>query len=83
MSKVDFKLNLQGLNQLMTGPETQEAMSVCKEYADGVQRKAGEGYEVSTYVGRSRVNASVYAATHEARKDNYEHNTLLKARGGG
>lgn len=80
MSKVKFELNRAGVHELL---KSQEAMGVCKEYADGVQRRAGEGYEVSTYVGRNRANASVYAATYEARKDNYEHNTLLKARGGG
>lgn len=60
-----------------------EAQSVVESYARDVQSRAGDGYEVSTYTGRNRVNASVYAATVEARRDNYENNTLLKARGGG
>ena len=42
-----------------------------------------EGYEVTTYSGRKRANASVHAETYEARKDNYDNNTLLKALGGG
>lgn len=76
MSKVKFKLNSAGVRELL---KSQEAMAVVKSYADAVQDRAGEGYEVTTYVGKTRVNASVSAATKEARNDNYENNTLLKA----
>ena len=78
MSRVKFVLNGAGVRELL---RSQEAMNVCRTYADAVRNRAGEGYEISTYVGTNRVNASVYAATYEARKDNYENNTLLKARG--
>lgn len=76
MSKVKFKLNGAGVRELL---KSQEAMAVVKSYADAVQDRAGEGYEVTTYVGKTRVNASVSAVTKEARKDNYDNNTLLKA----
>lgn len=79
MSKVKFKLNRAGVRDLL---RSDEMMSVCKEYASGIQARAGDGYELTTHVGPNRVNASVHAATAEARRDNYEHNTLLKARGG-
>lgn len=78
MSKVKFELNRAGVRELL---RSQEAMSVCQEYANNIRNRAGDGYEVDTYVGTNRANASVYAATYEARKDNYENNTLLKARG--
>lgn len=78
MSKVKFELNRAGVRELM---RSQEATNVCKTYADAIRTRAGEGYEVDTYVGKNRANASVYAATYEARKDNLENNTLLKARG--
>ena len=78
MSKVKFELNRAGVRELM---RSQEMMSVCKSYADGIKNRAGAGYEVDTFVGRNRANASVYAASYEARKDNYNNNTLLKARG--
>ena len=78
MSKVKFELNRAGVRELL---RSQEMMSVCKSYADGIRNRAGDGYEVDTFVGRNRVNASVYADTYEARKDNYDNNTLLKARG--
>lgn len=80
MSKVKFELNRAGVRELM---QSDEAVNVCKQYADAMQARAGEGYEVSTYIGKTRANASVYAATEEARKDNLENNTLLKVRGGG
>ena len=79
MSKVKFELNRAGVRELL---RSAEAMSVCRTYADGVRNRAGDGYEVTTYVGKNRANASVHAETYEARKDNYENNTLLKARGG-
>jgi hypothetical protein len=78
MSKVKFELNRAGVRELL---RSQEALNVCRTHADAVRNRAGEGYEVSTYVGANRANASVYAATYEARRDNYENNTLLKARG--
>ena len=80
MSKVDFKLNRAGVRELLRSPE---ALSVVESYAAPVQSRAGEGYEITTHTGKNRVNASVHAETYEARKDNYENNTLLKALGGG
>ena len=80
MSKVKFKLNRAGVRELL---RSQEAMSVVSDYAMRVQSRCGAGYEMTTHVGVNRVNASVHAATAEARRDNYNNNTLLKARGGG
>lgn len=76
MSKVDFKLNSSGVRQLL---RSQEALGVVKDYAYAIRGRAGEGYEVTWMVGKTRVNASVAAMTPEARKDNYDNNTLLKA----
>ena len=80
MSKVKFELDRAGVRELL---QSSAIAGVCLNYANGVRGRAGEGYEVTTYVGRNRVNASVHAATYEARKDNYDNNTLLKALGGG
>ena len=78
MSKVKFELNRAGVRDLM---RSAEAIEVCRSYAEEIRNRAGTGYDVDTYVGINRANASVFAATEEARKDNYENNTLLKARG--
>ena len=80
MSKVKFKLNRAGVKALL---RSREAMNVVSDYATRIQSRCGEGYEVTTFTGTNRVNASVHAATVEARRDNAENNTLLKARGGG
>ena len=80
MSKVKFKLNRAGVRELMKSPE---ALDVCKDYAYSIRNRCGDGYEVTWLVGKTRANASVAAMTPEAKRDNYEHNTLLKARGGG
>jgi hypothetical protein len=80
MSKVKFELNRAGVRELL---RSEGALSVVLPYAESARNRAGDGYEVTTYVGRNRVNASVHAETYEARKDNYEHNTLLKSLGGG
>ena len=79
MSKVKFELDRAGVRELLRSPE---AASVCRSYAENVKGRAGKGYEVTTYTGRNRANASVHAETYEARKDNYDNNTLLKALGG-
>lgn len=79
MSKVKFELDKGGVRDLL---RSQEALNVCKGYAETARNRAGEGYEVTTFVGRNRANASVHAETYEARKDNYDNNTLLKSLGG-
>ena len=67
MSKVKFKLNRAGVRELM---KSQEMLDICTEYATDIRNRAGDGYEVSQYKGKNRANASVFAATKEASKDN-------------
>lgn len=70
------KLNRQGVHEILCSKEMQ---AICREQADAILNRVGPGYEVSEYQGKNRVNASVSTATTEARKDNAENNTLLKA----
>lgn len=79
MSKVKFVLNPKGVSELL---KSEEMMNLCKSVAEQIAQRAGDGYEVSTYTGKTRVNASVRAVTREAMQDNYENNTLLKLTGG-
>lgn len=76
MAKVKFQLNRAGVRELL---RSGEMMGICQEYAQGIQNRAGDGYEADTYIGKNRVNAMVYAATQKAKRDNLENNTLLKA----
>lgn len=77
-SKYRFKLNSEGVRQLLKSEEMKNALS---EYAKMVQNRVGEGYSVSKYTGKTRANASVHAETNEAKRDNLKNNTLLKALG--
>lgn len=79
MAKFKFELNKSGVRELM---QSAEMMAICKEYADNALGILGDGYEVSTHTGKTRVNASVIATSYEARKENAEDNTILKAVGG-
>ena len=73
---VKFVLNSAGVKELL---QSSEMMSICKTYAEQVASRAGDGYEVTTYTGAKRVNASVHADTPEAVKDTFTNNTLIKA----
>lgn len=76
MAKVKIELNSDGVRDLL---RSSEIMEVCKSHADQIAARAGSGYEVTTFTGKNRVNASVHAATEEAYRDNLKNNTLLKA----
>lgn len=54
---------------------------ICSQIASEIMHNCGEGYTMDDRLGRNRVNARVYAETTAARKDNINHNTLLKAMG--
>lgn len=78
MSKVEFKLNLPGLNELMKSPE----MKACLEEAGtAVADAAGEDYGVRVHDADFVSIANVYPTSQEAAQENYENNTLLKALG--
>lgn len=80
MSNMKFKLNSAGVRELL---QSAQMAAVCEEHANAIAGRCGPGYEVTTYTGSTRVNASVHAATPEARRENARNNTLLKATGGG
>ena len=80
MANVEFKLDLAGLNQLMKSGEMQ---AILNNAANQIAGRAGDGYEVESAHPISFVAiAAVHARTQEARRDNSENNTLLKAAGG-
>lgn len=79
MSKLKFELNRDGVKALM---KSSEMMEVCEDYANKALSRLGDGYEVSTMVGKTRCNAQITAVTHKARADNSKNNSILKALGG-
>lgn len=80
MSKqVEVELNSAGIQELLKSSEIQAA---CTEQAKKVASRAGDGFAVDSYIGKTRANAMVFAETAEANKRNMQENTLLKALGG-
>lgn len=78
MAKGKLELRKDGVRELLLSDDLRDA---CKKVADQIRASAGEGYEISTFKGTNRVNASVRPVTQEAYKDNLENNTLMKAVG--
>lgn len=74
--KFEFELNKAGVRELLL---SDDMMKVCDKYANNAVSRLGDGYEASTYHGKTRVNASVMAVTDKARKENLETNSILKA----
>lgn len=75
-NKVRIELNSEGVRELL---RSSDIAAVCRQHADQIAGRCGGGYEVTTYTGHNRINASVHAATDEAYRDNLKNNTLLKA----
>ncbi len=76
MAKVKFELNREGVRELMLSAEMQSGL---ESIANGALGRLGDGYSVNTHRGRNRVNVEVQADTFQARRENMEDNTILKA----
>ena len=76
MSKVTVKLNSAGIREFLKSDDVADMLN---ERADKVMSRLGEGYEQTTYVGKTRVNTSIKASTQESVSDQYQNNTILKA----
>ena len=78
MGKVDFVLNLQGLNELM---KSDEMVSVLEECGRAVAEAAGDDYASSVHQANFVAIANVYPDSKRAANENFHENTLLKAVG--
>ena len=76
MSRGIFKLDRAGVRELL---RSDEMLAAVKAEADEVVNSLGSGYEADTHKGKNRVNASVYAVTNVAKRENLSQNTILKA----
>lgn len=76
MANVKIVLNREGVRELL---RSSEMMAICEERANKALSQLGEGYTVTTMTGTNRVNASVYAESYAAKKENLENNTIMKA----
>lgn len=76
MSKFKVKLNSSGVRQLL---KSEPMKAIITSEATAIRNRCGPGYEQDLRVGKNRVNAMIWAETYEAKKDNSENNTILKA----
>ena len=75
-----FKLDKKGVRELLKDSET---AAVCTQYGSQVLSRAGDGYMMESRNYPERTGVAIFPDTYKAKKDNLEHNTLLKALGGG
>ena len=70
-----LKLRKDGVREMLL---SDEMLEVCVKYAEQKGAGLGEGYVISRYKGKNRVNASVRAKSEKAQRDVLENNSLLK-----
>lgn len=78
MAKVEFELNLPGLNELMKSPEMQAQLD---KAGNRVAQIAGKDYAASPNTGRFIGFSNVYPNSRQAAHENFTNNTLIKALG--
>lgn len=76
MNDFIFKLNRKGVKELL---KSEEMADIINKKAEEIKDRCGDGFEVSKYEGKNRVNASVKAETFKAKRKNAKENTILKA----
>lgn len=75
MAKVRVVLNRSGVRELLKSDAMAQA---CKEQANAIKNRCGDGYESDVYTGKNRVNAMVWPESAKARQDNSHDNTILR-----
>ena len=81
MSKMDFKLDINGLRELMKSEEMQEVLSEAGESVANIASNMsdGEPYGVRPHVASYVAIANVYPASEAAAKMNSDMNIAVKA----
>ncbi len=75
---VKFKLNINGLRELMKSAEMQAHLEACGR---AVARSAGSEYGTRVHTASYVAIVNVYPESKAAARDVYKNNTLLKALG--
>ena len=76
MGKVEVKLNLQGINEVMKSPEI---LSAVEAAGKAVANAAGSDYATRSGTIRYIAYCNVYPDSNKTAKENFEDNTILKA----
>ena len=78
MSKLKVELNTAAISALL---KSSEVADTCENEAKKIAKRLGDKFKTDRYIGRNRVNASVYTTDLDAIEDNLKHNTILKSMG--
>ena len=81
MSKVEFKLDINGLRELMKGPEMTAVITEATEMVLNDALMGAGGYSSLVKTVDYVVLGKVFPTDLESAKDNMENNTLMKALG--
>ena len=82
MSNIKFKLDINGLRELMKSGEMQEVLQEAgNAVASHGSSMSGENYGTRVHTASYVAICTVFPDSDEARQDNYEKNTVLKALG--
>ena len=76
MANVKIVLNKAGVRSLLC---SNEAQSICEEYAGRAVQRLGEGYETEKRSYPERKGAAILPVTYQAKKDTLKNNSILKA----
>lgn len=66
-SKLKVVLNRSGVQQLL---KSKEIAGICRNVAEKQAEKLGPSFKTDEFVGKTRVNASVYTEDPAATRDN-------------
>ena len=82
MAKTKFKLDLNGLRQLLKSePMKEQVKQAAERVANTASNMSGEEYDSRAATLNYTSVATAFPNSKEAAHDNYENNTLLKALG--
>lgn len=76
MANTKFVLDRAGVRELMLSKEMEAGL---ENLGAKALARLGDGYSTNTYKGKNRINVEVTADTWQARRENMEANTILKA----
>lgn len=74
--KLKVVLNSAGVRALLRSAEMREML---QSEADTIARKCGNGYQVDSYTMPTREVSKVSAVSPEAKRDNQQNNTIVRA----
>ena len=75
MSKVRIELNSAGVRELL---RSEEMGAIVEGHASAIAARCGDGYGFDRKIMPTRVIASAYTDSADARRDNLKNNTLLR-----